>query len=126
MSARLRSSRARARRGDGEPRARKPRATSASVTEAAAPAAYVGPRDPDIMALEETLSENLGLKVSINDRGQSGEIMIAYNSLEQLDDILRRLGGSICATERTVRCRRAPWIKVLMQLGKFAMASGSH
>ncbi len=52
-------------------------------------------RDPDIMALEETLSENLGLKVSINDRGQSGEIMIAYNSLEQLDEILRRLGGSI-------------------------------
>jgi ParB family chromosome partitioning protein len=52
-------------------------------------------RDPDILALEETLSENLGLKVSINDRGQSGEITIAYASLEQLDDILRRLGGSI-------------------------------
>jgi ParB family transcriptional regulator, chromosome partitioning protein len=52
-------------------------------------------RDPDILALEETLSENLGLKVSIQDRGQSGEITIAYDSLEQLDDILRRLGGSI-------------------------------
>lgn len=51
-------------------------------------------KDPDILALEETLSENLGLKVSINDRGQSGEIMISYNSLEQLDEILRRLGGS--------------------------------
>lgn len=54
-----------------------------------------GYRDPDILALEETLSENLGLKVSINDRGQSGEIMIAYHSLDQLDDILRRLGGGI-------------------------------
>jgi ParB family chromosome partitioning protein len=54
-----------------------------------------GPKDPDILALEETLSENLGLKVSIDDRGQSGEIMIAYESLEQLDEILRRLGGSI-------------------------------
>jgi ParB family chromosome partitioning protein len=52
-------------------------------------------RDPDIMALEETLSENLGLKVAINDRGQSGDITISYASLEQLDDILRRLGGSI-------------------------------
>jgi len=52
-------------------------------------------KDPDILALEETLSENLGLKVSISDRGQSGEIMIAYESLEQLDEILRRLGGSI-------------------------------
>ena len=52
-------------------------------------------KDDDIIALEETLSENLGLKVSINDRGQHGEIIIAYNSLSQLDDILRRLGGGI-------------------------------
>lgn len=50
-------------------------------------------KDDDIIALEETLSENLGLKVSINDRGQNGEIIIAYNSLSQLDEILRRLGG---------------------------------
>ena len=52
-------------------------------------------KDPDIIALEETLSENLGLKVSINDRGQSGEIIIAYDSLSQLDEILRRLGDGI-------------------------------
>ena len=52
-------------------------------------------KDPDIIALEETLSENLGLKVSIADNGQSGEITIAYDSLEQLDEVLRRLGGSI-------------------------------
>ena len=51
-------------------------------------------KDPDILALEETLSENIGLKVSIKDSGQSGEIIIAYDSLEQLDEILRRLGGS--------------------------------
>ncbi|MDE3016826.1 MAG: ParB/RepB/Spo0J family partition protein [Pseudomonadota bacterium] len=53
------------------------------------------PKDPDILALEATLSENLGLKVSINDRGQSGEIVIAYDSLAQLDDILKRLGDGI-------------------------------
>jgi len=70
-------------------------ATEAEVAKAAAQNVQPSQRDPDIMALEETLSENLGLKVSINDRGQSGEIMIAYESLEQLDDILRRLGGSI-------------------------------
>ena len=52
-------------------------------------------RNPDIVALEETLSENLGLKVSINDRGASGEIVIAYDSLNQLDEILRRLGDGI-------------------------------
>jgi len=52
-------------------------------------------KDPDILALEETLSENLGLKVSINDRGQSGEIILSYASLSQLDEILRRLGDGI-------------------------------
>lgn len=52
-------------------------------------------KDPDILALEETLSENLGLKVSINDRGQSGEIIIGYDSLSQLDEILRRLGDGV-------------------------------
>lgn len=54
-----------------------------------------GPKDPDILALEESLSENLGLRVSIEDRGQSGEIVISYDSLSQLDTILRRLGDSI-------------------------------
>lgn len=50
-------------------------------------------KDPDIIALEESLSENLGLSVSINDRGQSGEIIVAYDSLVQLDVILRKLGA---------------------------------
>lgn len=53
-----------------------------------------GDKDPDILALEETLSENLGLRVSINDQGQNGQLIISYESLSQLDDILRRLGGS--------------------------------
>ncbi len=53
------------------------------------------PKDPDILALEESLSENLGIRVSINDRGQSGEIVLSYDSLSQLDEILRRLGNSV-------------------------------
>lgn len=65
-----------------------------------APRSYTAPaqqgaKDPDIIALEETLSENLGLKVSIDDRGQSGLISIQYATLTQLDEILRRLGGGI-------------------------------
>ncbi len=52
-------------------------------------------RNSDIVALEETLSENLGLKVAIHDRGSSGEIVIAYDTLNQLDEILRRLGDGI-------------------------------
>ncbi|MFW0777749.1 MAG: ParB/RepB/Spo0J family partition protein [Rickettsiales bacterium] len=50
-------------------------------------------KDPDIIALEESLSENLGLQVSIDDRGQSGHITIAYENLSQLDVILRKLGA---------------------------------
>lgn len=52
-------------------------------------------KDEDILSLEETLSTSLGLKVRINDRGQSGDIMITYNSLSELDQILRRLGGGL-------------------------------
>lgn len=52
-------------------------------------------KDPDIIALENTLSENLGLKVSIEGQGSNGHISLQYDTLEQLDDILRRLGGSI-------------------------------
>jgi ParB family chromosome partitioning protein len=52
-------------------------------------------KDPDIVALEETLSQSIGLKVSINDNGQHGEVLIRYESLVQLDDILKRLGGNL-------------------------------
>lgn len=53
-------------------------------------------KDPDIIALEETLTENLGLKVNINDLGsQKGEIIISYETLAQLDSVLRRLGGGV-------------------------------
>lgn len=52
-------------------------------------------KDADILALEDNLSENLGLKVSINDRGQHGEIVLQYTSLSQLDEILKKLGGGM-------------------------------
>lgn len=92
---------ANAEKNPGQPTTRRPRAGKSETAQAdfaaavSAQVAHQKPKDPDIMALEDTLSENLGLKVSINDRGQSGEIMISYESLEQLDEILRRLGGSI-------------------------------
>lgn len=54
------------------------------------------PKSDDVLALEEMLSGNLGLRVSIDSTGnQTGEVVIAYSSLTQLDEILRRLGGSI-------------------------------
>ncbi len=48
-------------------------------------------KDPDTAALEKALSDNIGLAVTIANRGNGGEIRIAYRSLEQLDALCRRL-----------------------------------
>jgi ParB family chromosome partitioning protein len=48
-------------------------------------------KDADTRALEADLEEALGLKVEIRHRGEAGELRIAYGSLEQLDDLCRRL-----------------------------------
>lgn len=45
----------------------------------------------DTEALESDLSEVLGLDVSLLDRNGSGEIRIRYKTLEQLDEVCRRL-----------------------------------
>ncbi len=51
-------------------------------------------KDPDIVAIEETLQEYLGMKVLINDRDEKGNVIIFYDSLSQLDSILKRIGGA--------------------------------
>jgi ParB family chromosome partitioning protein len=48
-------------------------------------------RNPDIDALENDLSEVLGLEVELRDRGGAGELKLRYATLEQLDDLCRRL-----------------------------------
>lgn len=48
-------------------------------------------RDPNIAALEDDLSQLLGLKVAIKTRGEGGSLDIVYETLEQLDDVLHRL-----------------------------------
>lgn len=45
----------------------------------------------DTLDLEESLSEVLGLAVDIRDQGGKGELRIQYATLEQLDDLCRRL-----------------------------------
>jgi ParB family transcriptional regulator, chromosome partitioning protein len=53
-------------------------------------------KSPDTQALENELANLLGLKVEIRERGVSGELVIQYKSLEQLDDVLQRLSrGSL-------------------------------
>ncbi len=49
-------------------------------------------KDPDIAALEADLSEAVGYKVVIEDNGKGGgELRIAYKTLDQLDELCRRL-----------------------------------
>ena len=52
-----------------------------------------GAKDPDTRALERRLSDVLGLEVSVDHRGENGTLRIKYRSLEQLDAILKKLGG---------------------------------
>lgn len=51
------------------------------------------PKDPDTRALERRLSDALGLDVSVDHRGESGTLRIKYRNLEQLDAVLKKLGG---------------------------------
>jgi ParB family chromosome partitioning protein len=49
-------------------------------------------KDPNISDLEASVSNRLGLKVQIIHKGdKGGEVRIAYKSLEQLDELTRRL-----------------------------------
>ena len=50
-------------------------------------------KSADTRALEQSLSNALGLEVTISDKNGAGEVKIAYKSLEQLDDVIRRLRG---------------------------------
>jgi ParB family chromosome partitioning protein len=50
-------------------------------------------KDADTVALETALSEALGMKVVINHRANGGRVEIGYRTLEQLDEICRRLQG---------------------------------
>jgi ParB family chromosome partitioning protein len=63
-------------------------------TPARAPGRAATMKDADTAALESDLTDTLGLDVSIDDRGGKGLLTIAYASLEQLDDVCRRLSGA--------------------------------
>jgi ParB family chromosome partitioning protein len=49
------------------------------------------PKDTDTAALEADLEDVLGMAVDISDRGGAGEVRIKYATLEQLDELCRRL-----------------------------------
>jgi ParB family chromosome partitioning protein len=49
-------------------------------------------KDADTLLLESDLAESLGLSVEILDKGGAGEVRVRYATLEQLDELCRRLG----------------------------------
>ena len=53
------------------------------------------PKDPDTVQIENELSATLKMKVTIDHKAgeEGGKMTIGYNSLEQLDDLLRALAG---------------------------------
>lgn len=57
-------------------------------------AGSVETKSADTRALEQSLSNALGLEVSISDKNGAGELKISYKTLEQLDDLCRRLRGT--------------------------------
>ncbi|HST92127.1 MAG TPA: ParB/RepB/Spo0J family partition protein [Brevundimonas sp.] len=76
----VRQTEALARRSAEGPKPKKPGAGSRAAGSSA-----------DIAALEQDLADALGLKVQLADRGGKGELVLKYSSLEQLDDLCRRL-----------------------------------
>ena len=51
-------------------------------------------KDADTRALERQVSDILGLEVKVDHRGDGGMLHIKYKTLDQLDAVLRKLGGA--------------------------------
>lgn len=65
----------------------------AGASVEARPARSGAEKDADTLALERELSSRLGLKVALTAKGKGGTVTIHYRSLDQFDDLLRRLEG---------------------------------
>lgn len=72
---------------DGKPLTPTPVAKPRRVKAAAG-----GAKDPDTLALEANLSHKLGVAVEIVTDGEAGQLVLHYATLEQLDDLLQRIG----------------------------------
>lgn len=75
-------------------RPRVARGPSAGRANGAAQARSTAPKDPDIIVMEQSLSEQLGLKLEIHHEGEGGSVEISYGSLNELDRILQLLGSA--------------------------------
>jgi ParB family chromosome partitioning protein len=64
--------------------------TRANVSGRAPRASRRG-KDPNTLAFEQRLSDTLGLKVGLDQRGGGGVLHIHYSSFDQLEDVVRKL-----------------------------------
>ena len=51
-------------------------------------------KDTDLIALERSLSNMIGLQVTITTQARGGDLSIHYNTLDQLDEVIARLSGN--------------------------------
>ena len=80
------------------------------------------PRDADTVALEKSLEQATGYQVRIDFDGIGGTVAIHYTSLEQLDDIVRRLsGGGKIAKPREARDPDTVDLEELLQQRQFPL-----
>ena len=64
-------------------------------------------KSTDTLALEKRLSDALGLTVDIDHRSQGGVLRVRYRSLDQLDEVIRRLeSGPASGDDAGPRVRR--------------------
>ena len=62
-----------------------------SSSNGARPAAKPADKDTDTLALEKLMTDTIGMIVTIEHKGKGGAIRVNYRSLEQLDELCRRL-----------------------------------
>lgn len=72
---------------------RRTEALAAERGTARRPRKTAAPKDADTRALERDLGRTLGLEVEIVHGAAGGRLTIRYRSLEQLDEVVRRLNG---------------------------------
>jgi ParB family transcriptional regulator, chromosome partitioning protein len=73
------------------------RAAKARALRPGQAASLYGARDADTLALERELTQLLGLKVQVVFSGEGGMLTIHYRTLDQLEDVLRRLRATTTA-----------------------------
>ena len=69
-------------------------AEALATTKPRPPGASAKPQDADTRALERHLVERLGLAVSVKHQGKGGSVTIRYQTLDQLDGLVRLLADS--------------------------------